>query len=322
MASQLLAESLERDSRFEVVAVPPAAELFSVATSRKPDVAVISADFVSTTRTGLQIARAFTTHLPSIRIVILLDVPARDKVIASFRSGATGVFCRTEPVSEFRACVERVNCGEIWTSSIAAQHLLEAVRSSPCYEAIEGKVGMLSKREIQVAEAAAQGQTNKQIAVALRLSEHTVKNYLFRIFEKLGVSNRMELLFFLSAHLKDAVYSPTALDAAGHTNCLEVYLKAAEEGWVTAQFIVGSAYFEGRGTEKNEHSAYYWLRMAEEHSSELLERSRMLIQELKAKMTLEDVEAVEKSLMPRKDEMRVGEEPADLVKRIVCKLAG
>jgi hypothetical protein len=48
----------------------------------------------------------------------------------------------------------------------------------------------------------------------------------------------------------------------------------------------------------------------------------MLIQELKAKMTLEDVEAVEKSLMPRKDEMRVGEEPADLVKRIVCKLAG
>ena len=323
MASQLLAESLERDSRFEVVAVPPAAELLSVATSRQPDVAVISADFVSSTRTGLQIARAFTTHLPSIRIVILLDVPARDKVIASFRSGATGVFCRTEPVSEFRACVERVNCGEIWTSSVAAQHLLEAVRSSPCYEAIEGKVDMLSKREIQVAEAAAQGQTNKQIAVALRLSEHTVKNYLFRIFEKLGVSNRMELLFFLSAHLKDAVYSPTALDAAGgDTNCLEAYLKAAEKGWVTAQFIVGSAYFEGRGTAKNEHIAYYWLRKAEEHSSELRERSRMLIQEIKAKMTLEDVEAVEKSLMPRKDEMRVGEEPADLVNGIVFKLAG
>ena len=322
MASQLLAESLERDSRFQVVAVPPAAELFSAATNRKPDVAVISADFVSTTRRGLQIARALTTHLPSIGIVILLDVPVRDEVIASFRSGATGVFCRTEPVAEFRACVERVSRGEIWTSSIAAQHLLEAVRSSPCYEATEGKVGTLSKREIQVAEAAAQGQTNKQIAGALGLSEHTVKNYLFRIFEKLGVSNRMELLFLLSAHPKDGVHSVAALDAAGHTPGFEVYLKAAEEGWVTAQFIAGLAYLEGRGVEKNEHSAFYWLRMAEEHSSELRERSRMLIRELKATMTLENVEAVEKSLTPRKSEMRVIERTADLIKGNVFKLVG
>src|SRR5438552_4117841 len=127
MASQLLAESLEHDSRFRVVAVAPAAELFSVATSHKPDVAVISADFVSTARNGLQIARALTTHLPSISIVILLDAPARDEVIASFRSGATGVFCRTEPVSEFRACVERVSRREIWSSRIVAQYLLEAV---------------------------------------------------------------------------------------------------------------------------------------------------------------------------------------------------
>src|SRR5207249_5359962 len=123
--------------------------------------------------------------------------------------------------------------------------------SSPFYEAVEGKVGILSKREIQVAEAAAQGQTNKQIAGALRLSEHTVKNYLFRIFEKLGVSNRMELLFFLSAHPKDGVHSLAALDAAGHTPGFEVYLKAAEEGWVTAQFITGLAYLEGRGDRKS-----------------------------------------------------------------------
>src|SRR2546427_9827941 len=263
MASQLLAESLERDSRFQVVAVAPAAELFSVATNRKPDVAVISADFVSTARNGLQIARALTTSLPSIGIVILLDVPARDEVIASFRSGATGVFCRTEPVSEFCACVERVSRGEIWTSSIAAQHLLETVRSSPCYEAVEGKVGMLSRREIEVAECAVQGLTNKQIAGQLRLSEHTVKNYLFRIFEKLGVSNRMELLFFLSAHNKDAGLP----EIVSWTNSLAGYLRAAEEGWVSAQFMLGLVYLEGRGAEKNQQSAYFWLRMAEENSS-------------------------------------------------------
>src|SRR5205823_8804458 len=169
-------------------------------------------------------------------------------------SGARGVFCRTEPVSEFCACVERVSRGEIWASSIAAQHLLEAVRSSPCYEAIEGKVGMLSKREIEVAESAAQGQTNKQIAGALRLSEHTIKNYLFRIFDKLGVSNRMELLFLLSAHPKDALSPAGALDTARPSNSLEASFKAAKEGWVSDQFIVGLAYFEGRGVERNEQS--------------------------------------------------------------------
>jgi two-component system, NarL family, nitrate/nitrite response regulator NarL len=56
---------------------------------------------------------------------------------------------------------------------------------------------MLSKREVQVAERAAQGYSNKQIATECRLSEHTVKNYLGRVFEKLGVSNRCELLFLL-----------------------------------------------------------------------------------------------------------------------------
>jgi two-component system, NarL family, nitrate/nitrite response regulator NarL len=51
---------------------------------------------------------------------------------------------------------------------------------------------------MQVVRAAASGKTNKAIARDLRLSEHTVKNYLFRAFEKLGVSNRVELLFYLS----------------------------------------------------------------------------------------------------------------------------
>src|SRR5439155_3192803 len=73
MASQLLAESLERDSRFQVIAVPAATELLSVAAIRKPDVAVISADFVSAARKGLQIARALTAHDPGIRLVVLLD---------------------------------------------------------------------------------------------------------------------------------------------------------------------------------------------------------------------------------------------------------
>ena len=53
----------------------------------------------------------------------------------------------------------------------------------------DGKLRLLTKRELEVAEHAAQGQSNKQIANELRLSEHTIKNYLFRVFEKLRVSS-------------------------------------------------------------------------------------------------------------------------------------
>jgi DNA-binding NarL/FixJ family response regulator len=56
----------------------------------------------------------------------------------------------------------------------------------------------LSYREKQVVQSAARGKTNKVIAGELGLSEHTVKNYLFHAFEKLGVSSRTELLFHLT----------------------------------------------------------------------------------------------------------------------------
>jgi DNA-binding NarL/FixJ family response regulator len=123
---------------------------------------------------------------------------ARDSVIAAFRCGAAGVFCRTDPLRELSPCIERVSQGQIWASKNHAEFLLEALRSvASCEGIVSGKVDLLSHRELQVAECAAQGQSNKQIADRLGLSEHTIKNYLFRVFDKLGVSNRFELLFLL-----------------------------------------------------------------------------------------------------------------------------
>ena len=114
--------------------------------------------------------------------------------MAAFRCGAKGVFSRSEPPGEFRACIERVGSGEIWAGRKEAEFLLAAMRNSPSCDGIDDdKVSALSKRELEVAECAAQGQSNKQIADQLDLSEHTVKNYLFRIFGKMGVSNRFEL---------------------------------------------------------------------------------------------------------------------------------
>jgi DNA-binding NarL/FixJ family response regulator len=312
MSSQLLAESLERDPRYQVVAMPPVNELVSVATLRKPDVAVISFNLGTSSGKGPQIVRTLSMRLPSVRIVILLDVLVRESVVSAFRSGATGVFCRTAQVSEFRACVEQVSRGELWAKEGATEYLLEALRSSPSCDAMEGNISMLSKREIEVVECAVQGHTNRQIAAQLHLSEHTVKNYLFRVFEKLGVSNRMELLFLLSTHHKNLATTP--FNAERSTNPLQGYLQAAQEGSVSAQCIVGLAYWEGRGVEKNDQSAYYWLRMAEENSTELRHRSRTVIQEVTARMTIEDIEAIEKDVMSQRQKMLNGRKISDITK--------
>ena len=99
MASQLLAESLGRDPRFEILAVAAAADIFPIA-AREPDVLLISMEFDAGAKKGLAVARALNAVHPGIHIVILLEESTRESVIASFHCGATGVFCRTEPISE------------------------------------------------------------------------------------------------------------------------------------------------------------------------------------------------------------------------------
>lgn len=84
-----------------------------------------------------------------------------------------------------------------------------------------------------------------------------------------------------------------------------VYLKAAEEGYAAAQFIVGLAHLEGYGVEKDGHSAYYWLRMAEENSSTVRQRSRALTEDLRTKINPGEIEGLEKSIAAeaRKDKL-------------------
>jgi len=316
MASQLLAESLGRDSQFEAVGVTSPVEILSAVSARKPNVAVISADFDGDPRRGLQVTRAINAHYHDVHIVSLLELSAPEPVVAAFRCGAKGVFCRTNPLSEFRACVERVSRGEIWAGSVEADYLLAAMRSAPSCDGVDNdKVGLLSKREAQVAERAAQGFSNKQVADQLRLSEHTVKNYLSHVFEKLGVSNRVELLFLL---LKEGhgLNGAVGLNASGLGNSPEVYVRAAEEGYAAAQLIVGLAHLDGHGVEKNGRSAYYWLRMAEENSSGLRQRSRALINDLRTRIDPREIEDLERRIATAAQKDKILEsQPSDLFKR-------
>ena len=324
MGNQLLAESLGRDPRFEVVAAAPK-EILPLVTNLQPHVALISADFDGAAKKGLQVARTLTSRNPSVGIVILLEASTQESVTAAFRCGAAGVFSRSESLSELDRCIERVSRGEIGANKRHSEFLLEALRSTPSCEGIgAGKIDHLSPREIQVAEHAAQGESNKQIADRLGLSEHTVKNYLFHVFEKLGVSNRFELLFLLfkecNSATADRIPGSPALES-GHA--IETYLAAAEHGSPAAQFVVGLAHLEGHCVEKNGLSAYYWLRLAEASSRELGHRSSALLEQLRNAVEADEIEDVEQriSAAVKNNKLLQSHRPVEFIKRSENPLA-
>jgi two-component system, NarL family, nitrate/nitrite response regulator NarL len=198
MSSELLAGALSNDQHFECAAVQPA-ELLRTLKTTKVDLVVVAVDVNVNPGSGFDLASAVCLAHPNIYIVVLLSQTSHEFVINAFRSGARGVFSRQQPMTTFLDCIQRVAQGFIWAEERESSALLGALKSIPAPNLhSRSDFRELTARELQVVICAAKGKTNKTIASELQLSEHTVKNYLFRAFDKLGVSNRVELLFYLT----------------------------------------------------------------------------------------------------------------------------
>jgi two-component system, NarL family, nitrate/nitrite response regulator NarL len=198
MSSDLLANALVRDRGCEAAAIH-AEDLLGALAESDVDLVVIAAEIVSKSGSGFDLARTISCAYPAVSVVILLHRATHESVVNAFRAGARGVFSRQQQMSEFLDCVEHVRKGYIWAARQETDFLLAAFKSIPAPNVIAAvDAPTLTSREMQVVQGAAVGKTNRTIAGELGLSEHTVKNYLFRAFEKLGVSSRVELLFYLT----------------------------------------------------------------------------------------------------------------------------
>lgn len=198
MNSQLLAAALERDKRFQVLdPVPDARGIIAAVAKEKPAVVVISAELDEEKRKGFEIARELRATHAEARIVMLLDASERGQVVEAFRAGARGVFCRSESLTSLARCIQCVSEGQIWANSKELRFLLEALGEALPLRVVDTRgAALLSRREVEVVRCVAEGLSNREIAQRLGLTEHTVKNYLFRIFDKLGVSKRVEVVLY------------------------------------------------------------------------------------------------------------------------------
>ena len=201
MSCQLISEALKRsrNPRFEVV-VPrgfTSSEALRDIERTQPDVAIISNALEDGPSAGFLLLRAMHASHLQTRSVLLFDHFERALVVDAFRSGARGVLSRAESLNELCKCIQRVHKGQIWASTKELEYVLEELSASRRLRLLDARgKQLLSPREEEVAALVADGLTNKEVADQLRLSEFTVKNYIFKIFEKLGISTRVELVLY------------------------------------------------------------------------------------------------------------------------------
>jgi DNA-binding NarL/FixJ family response regulator len=202
MEGQLLAGSL-RHRGFQVL--PCESEVSSIlefVESVSVNVAVLSC---TAAHSGLPDMTALRTlHLthPQIPKVCLMETDSREVAVQAFRSGARGLVCLADSSFQlFCECIDQVHHGEIFATTEQLNYLLDSVCQVPSLQVVSASgEKLLTSREEQVVALVADGLSNRDVATELGLSEHTVKKYLFRIFEKLGISSRVELVLYALHH--------------------------------------------------------------------------------------------------------------------------
>jgi DNA-binding NarL/FixJ family response regulator len=199
MNCQLIQDALRRGRRRLVIAAATvdSAQALSVMKGQQPDVAVISMRLLSGPVDGLELLRNIHAMASPTRVIMLLESRERELVVDAFRFGARGVVFRDEPLRILAKCIHAVHAGQIWLDSLHLEYLIEALRKAmPPAKYDSSALARLTGREQEIVLGIAEGLSNRDVAARLSLSEHTVRNYLQHVFDKLGVSTRTELALY------------------------------------------------------------------------------------------------------------------------------
>jgi DNA-binding NarL/FixJ family response regulator len=205
MAGRLLSKQFKRCSEFSVVSCSSdQRSLLETVKATRPAVVLVSTDLQDGLLSGLAALREAHESSPDLRSILLSDRPDPQIVVEGLRAGARGFFSRCNfDFPALRKCVRRVCEGQIWIGNTELEYVFEAVvRARPLRVVNPEGLNLLSRREEEVMRLVAEGLGNREIADLLKLSEHTVKNYVFHIFDKLGISNRVELVLYVVSNDK------------------------------------------------------------------------------------------------------------------------
>jgi DNA-binding NarL/FixJ family response regulator len=187
---------LDRHGQFEVVAeAGTCAEAVSQARRFVPDLVLM--DLRLPDASGIEACRRLRDEFPAMPVVFLTSSPADADVFAAIVAGARGYVLKTTRSAELVRALEAVGRGDSLLDPSVTGALLERIRRMASGHDTDDAVD-LTVRERQILPRIADGETNREIAAALFLSEKTVKNYVSSILGKLSLERRTQVPAFVA----------------------------------------------------------------------------------------------------------------------------
>jgi two-component system, NarL family, response regulator DegU len=199
--SQLLSSALRRQTGMKVISCRgELSDCVQVLRSASVDVVLLGSG--APDHDQIDTLRSLQASHPHLRLILLLDSYDRNLVVNAVRARVRGLFCRaSQPFRALCRCISVVYQGQFWANTEQTGYLIEALSSLPQGRIINAKEeARLTPREEQVVSLVAEGIGNREVAQRLGIKENTVKKALLRIYDKLGVSNRVELVLYALTH--------------------------------------------------------------------------------------------------------------------------
>jgi two-component system, NarL family, nitrate/nitrite response regulator NarL len=137
---------------------------------------------------------------PQVKIIAQFDERDESNTVELYRRGVRGIIPRSISPDLLVKCVRKIAAGEVWIDTQSVDWVIEASRSREAEPPRPRTQLRLSPKELAIITCITQGKRNKEIAHQLGTTEQVIKNYLRRVYDKLGVSDRLELAFYALHH--------------------------------------------------------------------------------------------------------------------------
>jgi two-component system nitrate/nitrite response regulator NarL len=196
-----LRKLLEEEPGLEVVGeAAEGSEAVRLVRERKPDLLLL--DLAMPRHPGLEALRALSDDPAGPRTIVLTASIEKSQVLEALQLGARGVVLKESATDLLLKSIRAVMAGETWIGRESVTDVVQFLRRAEASRPGAGgpKTFGLTPRELEIVATVVAGSSNREIARQLSISEDTVKNHLTNVFDKLGVSSRLELALFAVDH--------------------------------------------------------------------------------------------------------------------------
>lgn len=190
-----LREMLAGEADFELIESDAGGDVLRAIEAGMPDVVLLDIDYPSLS--GVELCRQITKNYPASRVIVLSSDPDDEQLFEVTKTGAVAYLDKNTGVERLSETIRRAYCGEypindsLIASPRVAEHVLRRFQAVAITgRTLEGVVAPLTPRETQILTYIASGNTNKQIAHVLGISEQTIKNHVSSILRKLNANDR------------------------------------------------------------------------------------------------------------------------------------